>query len=72
MRMMAKQMAEMSGMEESEVVEVADSLVEMGLAVKHDDGSYEITEDGITALDFLEKGDPCFNHPDAETFKHLN
>ena len=72
MRMTAKQMAEMSGMEESEVVEVADSLVEMGLVIKHGDGSYEVTEDGITALDFLEQGDPCFNHPDAETFRHLN
>ena len=72
MRMTAKQMAEISGMLESEVVEISDSLVEMGLVVKHDDGSYEATEDGIDALDFLENGDPCFNHPDTETFKHLN
>lgn len=72
MKMTTKQMSEMSGMEEEEIIEIADSLVLIGLVVKHRDGSYEITEDGIEAFDFIERGDPTFNHPDAETFKNFN
>ena len=54
MGMTAKQISEILKADESSIQESLDVILDYGLVVLCDDGTYEITEAGIIALDLLD------------------